>query len=327
MFILCVKSSHAMGMGHLFRMINLFGVLRQNGFDAVIVLLGAHPPSSEWLARASIPFEIVTEQAIGMTDWEASITLRYEAKVWVNDRLQTDAVHAARVKALGLRLVTFDDLGNGAALADIQVAALAGVRGEAPPGEKVLTGLDYLILSPEISRYRQQRSECNRWVVNFGGSDTHGVTVKVAKWLSTRKQAATLILGPGFSHDEALAKVMGAGITVKRSVPSLAAEFSMYDLAITGGGLTAFEAAAAGLPTLTVANEPWEVAHCRHLQAIGCSVFAGRHDEMDLRLLDTPLDIAGMSQAALYGVGIDGVVRVCRELMLLSNQSTGGEKG
>ncbi len=319
MFILCVKSSHAMGMGHLFRMINLHGVLRQNGADAVVVLLGDHPPSSAWLKRVSIPFEVVVEQDYGLSGWEAIIALRYEAKIWVNDRLQTDAVHAARIKDLGLPLVTFDDLGSGAALADINVAALAGVRRETPSGEKVLIGLDYLILALEIAFYRRQRSQCSSLVVNLGGSDTHGVTVKVAKWLRTRQQSATLILGPGFRHDEALAKVLGECITLKRSVPSLAAEFSLYDLAITGGGMTAFEAAASGLPSVTVANEPWEVAHCRHLELLGCSVFAGPHDEMDLSLLDTPLDIERMSQAALAGVGIDGAVRVCRELMLLSN--------
>lgn len=304
-------------MGHLFRMINLYGVLRQSGADAVVVLVGEHPSASEWLERVGVPFDVVAEQAVGMPGWEASIALRYKAKVWVNDRLQTDATHAVHIKKLGLRLVTFDDLGSGAALADIQVAALAGMRGDVPQGAKVLVGVDYMILAPEIARYRRRRSECSSWVITLGGSDTHGVTVKVAKWLNARQQSATLILGPGFSHEVELAETAVNNITVKRSVPSLAAEFALHDLAITGGGMTAFEAAAAGLPTVTVANEPFEVAHCRHLQVLGCSVFAGTHDEMDLSFLDEPLDIAKMSAAALYAVGTNGADRVCRELMAL----------
>jgi spore coat polysaccharide biosynthesis predicted glycosyltransferase SpsG len=99
----------------------------------------------------------------------------------------------------------------------------------------------------------------------------------------------------------------------------LAAEFAGHDLAITGGGLTAFEAAAAGLPTVTVANEEWEVAHCLHLQALGCSVFAGSHEKIDLSLLDGPLDIAKMSMAALGAVDTEGVNRVCDEMMALLN--------
>src|SRR5262245_47533611 len=124
MLLLCLKSSHAMGMGHLFRMINLYGALRQDGTDAIIVLLGEHLPTSDWLKRAGIPFEEVTDQTVAQPGWEAEIALRHEAKVWVNDRLQTDADHAIRVKKLGLRLVTFDDLGSGAARADLHVAAL-----------------------------------------------------------------------------------------------------------------------------------------------------------------------------------------------------------
>lgn len=308
-----------MGMGHLFRMINLHGALRQSGADAIIVLLGEHLPASDWLKRASVPFEDVTDQAVAQPGWEAGLALRYGAKVWVNDRLQTDADHAIRIKDLGLRLGTFDDLGSGAALADIHVAALAGVRGENPQGAKLLTGLKYLILAPEIAHFRRQRTVCDSWVVSLGGNDTHGVTVKVAQWLSARQQPATLILGPGFNHDEMLSEVLGNGITEKRSVPSLAAEFAEHDLAITGGGLTAFEAAAAGLPTVIVANEKWEMAHCLHLQTLGCSVFAGPHENINLSVLERPLDIAKMSMAALHAVDADGVNRVCYEMMSLLN--------
>lgn len=306
-----------MGMGHLFRMINLYGVLRQSGAKATMVLLGKHPPASEWLSRAGIPFEVVANPNTAQPNWEAALTLRYGAKIWVNDRLQTDIGHAIRVKELGLRLVTFDDLGSGAALADIHVAALAGIREETPHGVKVLTGLKYLMLSPEIARFRRQRTECNSWVVSLGGSDTHGVTIRIAQWLSARQQPATLILGPGFNHDEMLSGISGSNITVKSSVPSLAAEFAKHDLAITGGGLTAFEAAATGLPTVTVANEAWEVAHCLYLQAAGCTVFAGPYENINLSLLERPLDIAKMSKAALITVDVDGIDRVHYELMSL----------
>jgi spore coat polysaccharide biosynthesis predicted glycosyltransferase SpsG len=308
-----------MGMGHLFRMINLYGALRQSGADAIIILLGEHLQARDWLKRASIPFEDVEDQAVARPGWEAELALRYGARVWVNDRLQTDIDHASRIKELGLRLGTFDDLGSGAALADIHVAALAGVRGESPQGAKVLTGLKYLTLAPEIAHFRRQRTLCNSWVVSLGGSDTHGVTVNVVQWLSARQQPATLILGPGFNHDEKLSEVLGNDITTKRSVPSLAAEFAEHDLAITGGGLTAFEAAAGGLPTVIVANEKWEMAHCLHLQTLGCSVFAGEHENIRLSVLEKPLDIAKMSTAALHAVDADGVNRVCSEMMSLLN--------
>lgn len=308
-----------MGMGHFFRMINLYGALRDRGVGASIVLLGEHPPAKQWLEKANIPCAVVSDLRSEQPNWEADLAWQYKAKVWVNDRLQTDAGHALRVKAIGLKLVTFDDRGSGAALADLHVSALAGVRGEELGGTKVLTGLAYLILPPEIRHFRRQRSEARRWVVSLGGSDTYGVTVQVAKWLATRAIAATIISGPGFEHDAALMDVVSDKITTKKGVPSLPAEFAVHDVAITGGGMTAFEAVASGLPAMIVANESWEIVHGRYLQQLGCAIFVGLRSNIDFGLLEGTLDIQEMSRAGLEAVDVDGVHRVCSELVSLMN--------
>ena len=39
----------------------------------------------------------------------------------------------------------------------------------------------------------------------------------------------------------------------------MAEEMSRHDLAVTGGGMTPFEANAAGLPCIVVANETFEI--------------------------------------------------------------------
>jgi len=307
-----------MGMGHLFRMIYLHAALQQMGVESVLVLIGEHAPSVEWLKKSGTPHTIVTDSAVADTDWEAQLVTRFGVKLWVNDQLQTDEMHASKIKDLGLALVTFDDLGSGSKLADLQVAALADTRGEVVAGKKVLTGVKYLILSPEISRYRRIRLSRGSLVASFGGSDTFGVTANLVEWLSKRRMTATLILGPGFDHEDELAGLDSDTFIVKKSVPSLAAEFSAHDLAVTGGGITAFEAAAAGLPTVTVANEPFEAGHCRYLQAIGCSVYAGQHDNVDWSILEQPFDIEKMSRAGIGAVDVDGARRVARELVSLS---------
>ena len=307
-----------MGMGHLFRMINLYKSLHASGVEVSIVLLNKHLPSCRWLETAGIPFEIVEEPG-AQPDWEGMLARRHSAKVWINDYLQTDANHAQRVKALGLKLVTFDDHGSGAALADLHVSALAGVQGEQLGGAKVLTGLPYLILPTEIARLRRQRSDARKWVVSLGGSDTYGVTVQVAKWLAVHEYPATVIVGPGFEHEAELMDVMSDAITTKKGVPSLPAEFALHDVAVTGGGMTAFEAAASGLPTMVVANESWEVAHGRYLEQLGCSIFVGPYSDMNLGRLEGPFDVQRMSKAGLEAVDVDGVHRVCSQILALMN--------
>ena len=92
---------------------------------------------------------------------------------------------------------------------------------------------------------------------------------------------------------------------------------SRHDLAITGGGITPFEAAASGLPTIVIANEAFEVPMAQLLAKIGCSVFAGHHSELDESVFSSGLDIAKMSQAGLDGVTLDGAAKVAAELLAL----------
>jgi spore coat polysaccharide biosynthesis predicted glycosyltransferase SpsG len=292
-----------MGMGHFFRMMNLYRELKAHEGNAIFVLVGAHPPAQQWLEREGIEHVVADEMASG---WEASLIELYQPTVWINDRLATDASHVLRLKEAGLKVVTFDDTGSGAPLVDVHISALAEARGEMPAGKVVLKGVDYLIMPEEIKQYRRQRTASNNLIVCLGGSDTYGMTVKVAAWLNANRRSATLVLGPGFMHEEALKEVMTDKLRIERSPSSLVEAFSRHDMAVTGGGITAFEAAAAGLPTLTIANEVHEIGHCEYLQALGCSVYLGYREEAELSLMNKPLNVEQMSRTGMQSVGLDG---------------------
>jgi spore coat polysaccharide biosynthesis predicted glycosyltransferase SpsG len=315
MFLFCVEASNAKGMGHLFRAINLHRILREQGYQSAIALLGGDVASQDWLERAAIPYVSVRNEKDA--EWEMALIARFSPKVWINDRLNTNAEHAGLIKRAGLWLCTFDDMGSGATLADLHVAALANVRGESPAGKRVLIGSDYLIFPPEIARMRRARTEKRRWIVTLGGSDTHGVTISVIEWLYARSKPATIVLGPAFVHENALPFLDSERLIIKRSVPSLLEELADHDLAITGGGLTAFEAAVMGVPTVIIANERWEVAHAQYLQSLGCSVFAGAYDQINLDLLDNDIDFENMSNAALTAFPPDGAKKVIESLLKL----------
>lgn len=315
MFLFCIEASHKMGMGHLFRALNLYMALQNKDYKSIVVLLGSDSASQKWLASASVPF--TTVEVTENSNWELRLIAKYRPKVWVNDRLKTDIKHAERIKKAGLKLVTFDDYGSGASLADLHVAALSGIWGQLPAGKKVLTGPEYLAMPLEINKLRRLASVGSRWVVTLGGSDTHGVTISVVRWLNARSKPATILLGPAFAHEKALSLLDTSALTVKRRVPSLLKELASHDLAITGGGLTAFEAAAIGVPTAVIANEPWEVAHAKYLQGIGCSVFVGTHNQINLSFLDNEMDLMSMSSAALRAFPAEGCDKLSVSLIEL----------
>jgi spore coat polysaccharide biosynthesis predicted glycosyltransferase SpsG len=308
MFALCVESSHARGMGHLFRSLTLADALRAANHD-VQFLINDSPVALAILTSRGYSAEIV-DLADTKSNWEKASIDRFRFCIWIDDRLDTLREHAENVRASGIPLVTFDDRGEGAALADLNVAALVFDGFETLMGRRVVHGVDWLILNPEIARYRRLRRNASPILVTLGGSDTYGATVRVVEALARKGRGGTIVIGPNFEHHTALREVLTPDFTVKSSLPSLAEEMSHYGLAITGGGVTPFEANAAGLPCIVIANELFEIPVGNALEKMGGAVFAGHHATFDVSVFDLNLPIEEMSRAAMRSVKLDGVQNV-----------------
>lgn len=302
-------------MGHFYRSLNLAQGLAEKGYPCKFYL-NDHTPSRQILVDCGYSHQIVPLDDYA-SNWEAALIQNDGIALWVNDRLDTDIRHSLKVKAAGIPLVTFDDRGTGATLADLHVAALAFDPQEQLAGAKLLRGSDFLILNPQISGYTRLRKQLSSILVTLGGSDTHGVTVKVARLLKAMNLAATIVVGPAFTHAAMLDEVLTERFTLKRSVPSMIEEFSRHDLAITGGGITPFEANASGLPCVVIANELFEIPVGMALQKLGGSVFAGYHEALQLPLFTADLPLEHMSRAGMSHIGLQGTQRVIDTLLSL----------
>jgi spore coat polysaccharide biosynthesis predicted glycosyltransferase SpsG len=315
MIAFCVESSHARGMGHVFRSCVLADAFLAVG-HAVKFYINDHPPALDLLKGRGISFDIVPLEDASQ-DWESAAVARDGIDVWICDRHLTDIRSTTRMKAANVPLVTFDDRGSGAAAADLHIAALAFDLDEALAGKRVLRGVPYLILGPQIAAYRRPRTTAGRMIVSLGGADTYGVTTKIMRLLSDAGRTATVIIGPAFKHLDDLARATTPAFTIKRNVPSLLEEFAAHDVAVTGGGMTPFEANATGLPCIVVANEDFEVPVGRELQRLGGALFAGHHEQLDESLFTQKLPVQRMSEAALQHIPIDGTRRVMDAVLSL----------
>ncbi len=315
MFALCVEASHARGMGHLYRGLVLAVALERRGAE-VRFLINEDTAAAAILRDRGRLFDTVPLQDLE-SGWEAPLVERLGIRVWINDRLGTDARHAKRVAGAGARLATFDDYGTGAPFVDVHVAALPFDASGPPAGKRVLAGLRYLLLDPEIARYRRIRKERRSVAVTLGGSDTHGLTVEVVRALRELGVPASVILGPGFRHERELEPLLDARFPVRRNIRVLAAELAGHDLAVTAGGITLFEACAAGLPCIAIAAEPWERHAIETLSALGACVDAGDRSAFDRSALGRPVALEAMSRAGMAAVDLDGAERVSEALLAL----------
>jgi spore coat polysaccharide biosynthesis predicted glycosyltransferase SpsG len=311
---ICVESSHAKGMGHLFRCMNLASSLHSHDRRCIIILLNEHVPSIELLSQRKFAVRLISKHE-RIDNWEQRIIADYDINLWINDRLDTDSEHALRVKACQIPLVTFDDTGSGAKLSDLHFAPLAGNRFAKLKGKRILSDLRYLILDPKLKCFRRQRKKMKSLLVSLGGSDTHGVVVQVVHYLKQLGQQATIHIGPAFKHHGELEQAAGGSFDLVSEIPSMGALYAQHDLAITGGGITPFEAATTGLPCIVIANESFEIPTGRMLETKKVAWFAGYHADLTFDQIQSTIDtassnIAEMSTTCLSAVTMDGAQNV-----------------
>lgn len=303
MIAICIESSHQRGMGHFYRALNMLAYFRDVKEQAVLVI-NNDEPAIQILNDKQVQYEII-DFADVTSNWEKDIIQKYQVDVWLLDKFETGIELAEHVKSEGVILAAIDDRGAGSELVDLHFCAMLfhDLR-----GKHIYSGKEYMILNPEIAKYRRQRTELRKILVTLGGSDTYGVTVKVVNILKKKGYSADIVTGPDFQHKDLLNQAIDSRFVVYNTVPSLIAKFYEYDLAITGGGITCFEANASGLPCVIIASELHEIDNGKYLSGFGGARFAGYYrnideKELDLEELDIEaMSINGLNTFELYGM-------------------------
>lgn len=315
MFAICIETSHEKGVGHLFRMLNFINYLKTQK-ENFIFIINDNEKTKNILLEQNINFEIVDLFEYN-TNWESRIIRKHTIKYWINDRLTTNNQHAKNVLKYS-KLITFDDLGSGAKLSDLNICGLFFNKTNLT-GKKILKGTNYLILNNEINEYKKERKNIKNILITLGGSDTYGVTIKVLKLLKKYNVKATIHIGPLFEHLNELNKELIDGYEIKNNISSLIKEFNKYDLAITGGGITPFEANASGLPCLIIANELFEIPNGEFLERNNSSIFLGYHELIEESIFNHlhELDIKMMSKNGLETLNTRASEYIYKEILSL----------
>jgi UDP-2,4-diacetamido-2,4,6-trideoxy-beta-L-altropyranose hydrolase len=205
-------------------------------------------------------------------------------------------------RAGGARVVVIDGLGADSLYArsrpiaaDLLVVPYAGANDAAwmlAPGGRVLAGPAYFIFGPSYrataGQPRAIRPVATRILITFGGSDPKQGTLLALDALDAVKTHVLdvrVVIGPGFSPTLASA-VKQAARRVTHQVRflarphDLAGEMSDCDLAIAAAGLTKYELALTGTPSIQLELDAERAASGAAFSALGAARNLGTVSEV-----------------------------------------------
>lgn len=182
--------------------------------------------------------------------------------VIINDRLDTEADDIRELKRRGLKVINFEDLGEGARHADLVINAIY-------PERQVLPyhyfGHDYVVLRDEflLTRPKPVSDEVSNVLLTFGGVDPDNLTKKVLQaihgYCQSRGIELSVVTGFGYQHHDSLAEF--ENVRVHRNTMSISEHMANADIAFTSAGRTTYEIASLEVPCIVLAQNERELSH------------------------------------------------------------------
>lgn len=248
-----------LGMGHIYRALALTQALPEHDVRVVTRAGGEHQLGANFLrTHACRAWEIETE------DDFFAVLASFKPDIVFLDVLDTTEDYVRRVAASGAVIVSLEDLGPGAQLADIVINDLYT---DFYPHENHWYGVQHAILAPHfeaVAPRPEPASSVQNILITFGGTDPGNLTVKALRAIAELGEyggVVSVVLGPGYSHPEPdLGRLRLRG-KIMRSVSNMALTMREADLALTSAGRTVTELMTLGIPVLALCQNVRELRH------------------------------------------------------------------
>jgi len=260
--LLRTDAAKELGMGHVYRTLALAYALARH--DITIVLSEDKPLGAEFFK--DYPFKVDTVK----NDLEfLSYARKAKAELVVLDRLDNLAEFVTLLGGF-CKVVTFEDLGDGAEAADLLIADL--YENPRVPAERQLTGVENAILAPTfetIDRQIQFHEKVQEVLVLFGGTDPSNLAETALRALEHIKFEGRVTIVRGLGADLIDPKAYDLRLKVLSNIKNMPAVMENADIALSSAGRTITELSSLGIPTICMAQNSKELTHTHTTPANG----------------------------------------------------------
>ncbi len=293
-----------MGTGHVMRMIALAQAWQDGGGEAVFLCAAITPALEARLKEEGFLLEKIQASPGSREDLEATCTAiaRYAAHSIpvALDGYQFDADFQLGLKKAGWRLLVMDDYGHAAFyhadwVLNQNISAREELYANRAPHTQLLLGTKFALLRREFLKYcgwqRQIPETARKVLVTVGGADPDNVIGKVIEALAPLDIEVKVIVGgttpnlPDLQQAVERMKTQPAKIEVVINPTDMPGLMAWADLAIAGGGSTAWELAFMGLPSLLVILAENQIGIPTQLEKVGFGVCLGSKNYLNTQII------------------------------------------
>lgn len=248
-----------LGMGHIYHCLTL--AYNLTGHEVMFVTKDQYTEGINKIKSSYMPYALINNDNDFfefLKEWNADIV--------INDCLDTDKEYIEKLKTFVNKVITIEDLGDGAEYTDAVINALYNKEIKT---HKQYIGEKYICLRDEflINTPKEFSKDITNVLVMFGGTDPSNLTKKIYNVAIKLNEVYpditfNFITGSGYSSDEHdIYTREEKNIYVLNDVKSVCDYMKNADLAFTSQGRTVFELASMGVPSIVLAQNEREQLH------------------------------------------------------------------
>lgn len=259
--IIRVDGYREIGLGHIYRGLQLIDSLTDS--EVFFVLKSVSDIGIKKIKESFYPFQIIEHD-----DEICEIIDNENVDIVINDILNTTEEYMEMLKKHKVRIINFEDLGEGANLADAVINDLYEKENDNP---NYYWGSDYYLIRNEflMETPKEFSDTVREIIVLFGGTDPKNLTkstVSVLKEIVVKHDDihCTVILGMGYDRREDIESLVNGlenNFEIVQNVKMMTEYMKKADLAISSQGRTMLELASMAVPTVLLAEHERESRH------------------------------------------------------------------
>tara|TARA_B100000795_G_scaffold148930_1_gene111552 strand:- start:14484 stop:16106 length:1623 start_codon:yes stop_codon:yes gene_type:complete len=247
------------GMGHIYRGLTLAHEISDH--EVIFVTDNKQEDAINVIQKSNYRIEIFKTTMIvnGILDLKPNLL--------INDILSTSKQDVLPFIDQGIRVINFEDLGEGAALANLTINELFDYP--QIDGANILWGHSYFLLRDEFigAHVNKFNKKVKKILLTFGGTDQNNLVSKTYSALkgicSEKSIFIKIVTGPGFTGYEHIKNLIKGNnmVSLTRATGVISSYMEDSQIAISSNGRTVYELAHMRIPSIIIAHHERENTH------------------------------------------------------------------